>query len=183
MFTTIFLSQNRCCAPAEGSSKMTGEFSDIWKLMGFLWSNLSQHPLPWGGLDLWVQPLGLFHHASPIVLLKVMIKPLLSRCLETLVTINNTSEWWKNHLYTHKWTLFLLGEEKLTCPKCWNKLVGAVGIVSTNIWAWVDAKPFASHRWMGWDLREKPRHDAAPGSVSYPLLPTFGLACTQKRTP
>ena len=36
-----------------------------------------------------------------------------------------------------------------------------------GIWAWADAKPCTSHQWMGWDLHERPRHHAAPGSVTF----------------
>lgn len=106
---------------------------------------------------------------------KAMMKQLLSRCLETLVTINNN---WvvKKHLYAKKWTLFLLDEETLTYPKCGNNLVEAVGIVLTRIWEWVDAKPCISHWWMGWEFRERPRHQAVLGS----FLPVW-WACTKSR--
>lgn len=97
---------------------------------------------------------------------KAMTKPLLSRCLETLVTVNNN---WvvKKRIYADKWTLFLLDEETLTCPKHGNNLVGAMGIVLTSIWVWVDAKPCASHWWMGWELHERSRHQAVLGSVTF----------------
>lgn len=85
---------------------------------------------------------------------KAMMKPLLSR-LETLMTIDNNCEV-KKHLYANKWTLFLLDEDILTCPKCGNNLIGAVRIVLTSIWVWVDAKPCTSSWWMGWELREIP---------------------------
>lgn len=90
---------------------------------------------------------------------KAMMKPLLSRCLETLMTINSNRVV-KKHLYANKWTLFLLDEEILTCPKYGNNLVGAVGIFLTSTWVWFDAKPCTSPWWMGWELRERSRHQA-----------------------
>lgn len=98
---------------------------------------------------------------------KAMTKPLFSRCLEELMTINNNRVA-KKHFYANKWTLFLLDEEILTSPKCGSSLVGTVGIVLTSVWVWVDAKPCTSPWWMGWELCERSKHPAVPGSVTFP---------------